>query len=131
MHQVTDKPDRAAGDQVAPCTDDYVNRAELILRWRRRRMEMFDRRMFSEPAWDGLLALYIDEAAGLSVTVARLARLIGAPVPTFLRWVDYIQEEGLVIRTASRGAAAPVALTDKGHCDLELYLSAIPVGSSD
>lgn len=129
VRQVTDPSQKFAREAAAP--PHCVHCAKVILRWRRRRAKIFDGKMFNEPAWEGLLALYVEEASGLTVTVGRLAGLVGAPVSIFLRWVEYLQGNGLVIQTSSRRAAARVALTKKGRCDLELYLSGIAARCSD
>lgn len=131
MHPIIGEPDRAALKQAMASGNRLLRRAQLLLLCRRRRTEVFDPGMFDEPAWDGLLVLYVEEKAGLTATVARLAELIGARVPILLRWIEYLEEQGLVIRTGFRGPAASVALTEKGRCDLELYLSGISALSSE
>jgi DNA-binding MarR family transcriptional regulator len=105
--------------------DDLLCRAQLILICRSRRSNIFDPGLFGESAWNALLALYADEKTGVPVTVARLAGLIGARPASFDRWIDYLEELGLVIREPQAHAAQPdfVRLSDRGRTDLERYLS--------
>lgn len=125
MHPVIDDPDGTDSQQVAHSENPLLRRAEFLLLCRRRRVEIFDRSIFDETAWDALLALYIEEAARRTVTVARLAGLIGARIPLVQRWAEYLEEQELVIRKPGgvQGRVGAVALTAKAHRDLELYLS--------
>ena len=104
--------------------DVLTKRARDILANRRRRHDLFGKAMFGEPAWEILLLLYIVES-GPRQTIGRLADLADASKSTALRWVDYLEAQGLVRREAhpTDKRAAFVELTDKGHAALELYLS--------
>lgn len=105
---------------------ELARRAQLLLLWRRRRMGMFDAAMFDEPAWDGLLVLYMSEQAQLTLSAATLAEQIGVRLHIMIRWIDYLDEQGLVVRGADQAHRRPglVRLSDKGRSDLEDYLSA-------
>lgn len=125
MHPVIKDPERADSEPIAHSENRLLRRAEFLLLCRRRRMEIFDRSMFDETAWDELLALYVEEAAGRTVTVARLAGLIGARIALVQRWAEYLEEQEMVIRKPHgvEGRAGAVALTAKAHRDLDLYFS--------
>jgi DNA-binding MarR family transcriptional regulator len=106
--------------------DDLLCRAQLILICRGRRSNIFDPGLFGESAWNALLALYADEKTGVPVTIERLAKLVGARAASFDRWINYLEELGLVIRGESQAPGAQqdlVRLSDKGRADLERYLS--------
>jgi predicted transcriptional regulator len=98
--------------------------AREILANRKRRHDIFGRAIFGEPAWEMLLLLYVAEA-GRRQTISRLAELAGASKSTGLRWVDYLEGQGLIRREShpTDKRAAFVELTDKGKDALELYLS--------
>jgi DNA-binding MarR family transcriptional regulator len=106
-------------------TEQLARRAQLLLLCRRRRLDLFDPAMFDEPAWDGLLALYMSEQARLTLSVASLAEQIGVRLHIMMRWIDYLDQQGLVIRGADQlhGRPGHVRLSDKGRSDLEHYLS--------
>lgn len=76
--------------------------------------------MFGEAAWDMMLALYAfpDEVAGLD----RLCESTRQSVNSTLRWIDYLEEQGLVAR--EQWPHGPmVQLTDAGRGALESYLA--------
>lgn len=99
-------------------------RARQILADRRKRHEVFGKAMFGEPAWEMLLLLYVLHS-GPRQTIGRLAELAGASKTTALRWLDYLDAQGLVSREShpTDKRAAFVELTEKARTALELYLS--------
>ncbi len=78
--------------------------------------------MFGEPAWEMLLLLY---AIGPRETVSRLAELAHASKSTAIRWIDYLECQGLVRREAhpTDKRALLVELTEKGSDAIRMYLS--------
>ena len=104
---------------------ELARRAQLLLLWRRGRVDMFDAAMFDEPAWDGLLALYMAEQAQLVLSIASLAEQVGVRLHIMVRWIDYLEEKGLVVRKTDQAGGSPgfVCLSVKGRCSLEQYLA--------
>lgn len=101
-----------------------MRRARDTLANRRRRQDIFGRAMFGEPAWEMLLLLYITEP-GPRQSISRLADESGASRTTALRWIDYLEGQGLIRREAHPNdrRVAFVQLTEKGRESIELYLS--------
>jgi DNA-binding MarR family transcriptional regulator len=105
-------------------------RAHHALVNRRLRRRFFNPDLFSEPAWELLLALYI-EHQGRRLNLAQLTEFVGLAPTTVLRWIEYLEEQRLVCRspqpTDRRGMF--VELTDKGRSAMEAYLSetAVPL----
>jgi DNA-binding MarR family transcriptional regulator len=99
-------------------------RARQVLAHRRKRLEIFGRELFGEPAWDMLLLLYIAEATQ-RYTIGQLAQASGAPRSTGTRWIDDLEQRGLVEKDQhpTDGRTAFVKLSKKGKDALELYLS--------
>ena len=64
--------------------------AKKILISRRSRSQFFDESIFSEPAWDMLLALYITEVSEARHSIARLTEFAGAAPTTSLRWISHL-----------------------------------------
>jgi DNA-binding MarR family transcriptional regulator len=122
--QLTEAPARC-GNGGTRQASELAERAEGMLRRRQVRSLYFPRSMFSEPAWDILLALYVAECAGLPTTVSNLAVRVQVPTTSSLRWLGYLEAQGLIGRTAhpTDRRASLVQLTDKGRADLETYLS--------
>ena len=104
---------------------DLARRARLIFATRRKRSQIFGKGMFGEPAWDMLVALYVGDTAGPRATVGRLSELTEAPLTTAIRWLDYLEQQGLVHREPhpTDRRAIFVELTDKGRSVMERYLS--------
>lgn len=74
-------------------------RAREIYEFRRKRNLKFDGvALFEDPAWDILLAIYIDEVARrpVSITSACLASHV-APT-TALRWIARLEQTGALVR---------------------------------
>ena len=98
--------------------------ARSIVEMQALRRRFFPAAMFGEPAWDILLALYLAPARA-DRTVDRLAERSGAPLSTAVRWLHYLEAEGLVMLDANvhDPAQRPVHLTDKAHHSLRAFLS--------
>ncbi len=69
-------------------------------RQRRAREQFFDPALFGEPAWDLLLDLFIQRAAGKAVSISSASVASGVPSTTALRWIGLLEEQKLVRRTA-------------------------------
>lgn len=97
--------------------------AEGIIAARKRRLQLFPRSMFSEPAWDILLALYI-QPKNEGSTPIRLLELPRTPPRTLVRWIDYLENEKLVTRTSAKQnpSLERLNLTDRALRGLEIYL---------
>lgn len=72
-----------------------VERAQRLYRHRQARGRLFNPDYFGEPAWDILLALYI-EAGARSMNVTSAALVANTPETTTLRWVEALEAEGLI-----------------------------------
>jgi DNA-binding MarR family transcriptional regulator len=107
---------------------ELTNRARQALLNRRRRRRFFNPDLFSEPAWELLLALYI-EHQGRRLNLAQLTEFVGLAPTTVLRWTEYLEEQQLVHRipqpTDRRGMF--VELTGKGKSAMDAYLSEIAI----
>jgi len=96
--------------------------AQILFDARRDRARLFPVSMFSEPAWDMLLALYIAD----EVTVAGdLARWIRTPLTTAMRWIQYLESHKLVVRESSPAdrRAHVIRLTDQARANMRVILS--------
>jgi DNA-binding MarR family transcriptional regulator len=94
-------PVASDGKAVAPSPATLKVKARAITSLRQARARQFGRAMFSEPAWDILLALYGAEDSERRMTVTGLAEMSGAPMTTALRWLDYLEQCRLIVRVAS------------------------------
>lgn len=88
-----------------------------VIRARRARETLFDRRLFADPAWDMLLELHAAQIAQKRVSVSTLCKGSAVPATTALRWITALEREHLVQR---RGDPLDrrrvfVELTEKGR----------------
>lgn len=83
-----------------PLFDDaMVQRAREALAIRRRRERVFAPGLFGEPAWDMLLDLVVAEGEGKTLSISSLCMAAAVPQTTALRWLNYLVEAGLLLRT--------------------------------
>ena len=72
--------------------------AELMLRLRREREEVFGKHLFADPCWDMLLDLYVALRRGRVISVSSLCVAAAVPASTALRWIEILVQQGLVLR---------------------------------
>ncbi|MEA3040560.1 MAG: hypothetical protein QOC65_49 [Sphingomonadales bacterium] len=96
------------------------------LRARRLREGLFPGGIFADPAWDMLLHLYACKLEGTRIGVSNACAAASVPSTTALRWVDRLEECGLVERrpdpTDSRRIY--VELAEAAAWRMELWLNA-------
>lgn len=90
--------------------------ARSVYRSRVRRAEHFGTALFSEPAWDMLLVLFIQGEQGERMSVTRLAESSQSPLTTAIRWLDYLESQRMVVRSQCPNDRRKyfVSLSDKG-----------------
>jgi len=101
-----------------------LTKAKALRSSRQRRSLFFDANLFGEPAWDMLLTLYIDEARGLTTSVASACLNAAVAVSTGTRWIAILEAQGLIERShAGATAFDELTLTRQGHSRIEGYLT--------
>ena len=106
----------------------FVDRARGVVVERRRRTKFLAPTMFGEPGWDILLGLYIAEVSGPAQSVGSISNLIGKPLTTTIRWIDYLEKERLIVRTPHPldSRMLMLELTEKGRQVLDGYFATLP-----
>lgn len=106
-------------------------RARDIYRQRRRRQEFFNGDLFSEPAWDMLLDLYIAGCEGKQVSTTSACIGASVPVATGLRWLQLLESEGLIERRTdpTDGRRTFVSLTTLAYRSMNRYFDADMTGA--
>ena len=99
-----------------------------VIRARSRRSVYFSSKLFSDPAWDLLLNLYLAELRQLRIAVTDLGSLAGIPLTTVLRWIDALMKEGLIVRQKDPYDARRVfvGLTNVGSDAMRNYCESLP-----
>jgi hypothetical protein len=77
---------------------DLSIQARCYLRSRRLRDGLFPEGIFADPAWDMLLDLFACKLEGNRVCVSSACSAASVPSTTALRWVDRLEDCGLVKR---------------------------------
>jgi DNA-binding MarR family transcriptional regulator len=94
---------------------------------RRLRQQYFDTSLFSEPAWDMLLDLYIAELANERRTT--MALCVGCEIAstTGLRWLSILEARGLIRRKshATDRRCQNIELSDAGRETMSRYLAGV------
>ena len=110
--------ERVDGQASAPRSMSAdVRLAEFIRGSRRIRNQEFGGDLFSDPAWDILLELFISAEKGAPVSATSLCLDANIPQTTLLRWIRTLSERGLIERNADADDARRVfvSLTEEGR----------------
>lgn len=111
MRSLADVRSQRCG-MVLSLSEDHIQSILIVRRARRR---LFGEDLFTDPAWDILLELFVAHLAEREVALAELARAIDVPLSTTSRWLTALREKGLVISDDSAGRARSRAkLTHEG-----------------
>ncbi|HWI86000.1 MAG TPA: hypothetical protein VNT42_06730 [Sphingomonas sp.] len=127
--KLIDDATRAANVQ----SGELVQRARQIVADRKQRERYFDPMLFSNPAWDILLGLYVAGAEGQAVHALDLCLTSNMPQSVTLRWAAYLQQEDMVIETPNpvEGRPTLMRLTDQTRMAIAAYLGSISNPPSD
>lgn len=99
--------------------------AVTLCRQHRRRAALFGEGLFSDPAWDILLDLYVQRERGRWISVSSACLAAQAPQATALRHLNKLVDRGLVLREADTEDRRRtfVALSDEGSAKMAEYLA--------
>ena len=115
-----------AGKATSPEQRHILCESARQIRYARdRRAESFDQNIFGEPAWDILLALYTIDGDRRRLNTRELCELAGVALTTALRWLDSLEEQGMVERAPNPfdQRMVYIELADKGRAAMDSYLS--------
>lgn len=88
---------------------------EMIRRIRSIRNNIFNsNEIFAEPAWDIIIDLMLNDAAGKPVSITSACIASNSPPTTALRWLTVLESNGLIARTSDHkdGRRQFVSVTD-------------------
>lgn len=107
---------------------DPILKCRALLFDRQKREMIFGKAMFGETPWDMLLALFARaDSEGLSVE--KLAEQSNVLTRIAKRWLEYLEQQGLVDLKANRFDTRKemASLTEKGRERMHAYLRAITI----
>lgn len=98
--------------------------AQHLINLRRRRERELGSTLFSDPAWDILLDLFVQHVDGNAITVSSACYGSGVPQTTALRHLTILIEAGLIGRRTSQADKRRqyVYLTDDGFARMQRLL---------
>ena len=101
-----------------------VRLAKCIHAIRRSRASRFEPELFGEASWDILLSLYVAAREQFRMKVATVCHGSGVPDTTALRWLDRLEQQGLVrrLRSSTDKRVWDVELTVRGLLDMDAML---------
>jgi DNA-binding MarR family transcriptional regulator len=116
--------EEASGDAALFDDEALVQIAREELDLRRSRRCFLDEDLFSEPSWDVLLELFIANVEKSDLTVSNACVASGVPRRTAMRYVDDLEDRGLVMRYGcdKDGRVQYLALTHLGTTKLKKTL---------
>ncbi|MGE5563236.1 MAG: hypothetical protein ACM3ZV_07985 [Bacillota bacterium] len=124
-----DQGGAAAQDRLSVLTFERASSkfVRRIINARMMRRQFFDDTFFSDPAWDILLELYALQCEDHRISVSKLSVAADLPCTTALRWIDKLESECLVVRTADPldGRRVWVALSDQGMRRMRSYVELV------
>ena len=69
-----------------------------IIQARRLRSDLLGSNLFSDPAWDLLLALFLAELRQHRLTTSQLTKATSTSTTSALRWLDALERQGWILR---------------------------------
>jgi DNA-binding MarR family transcriptional regulator len=108
-----------------PFTPADAEKAVLhIILARRKRANLFAPELFSDPAWDLLLVLFLARLRQQRMTAWQLTRETGVSETTALRWLDALGRHDLVRRRSGPpgNTSVLVELTPRGTAAMQQWL---------
>lgn len=103
--------------------DSAASVAEAILNFRHARRDFLPAEIFSEPAWDLLLELFVADSEGLKLTGAEVSQRCNIPPTVLSRWLKYLFNTGFVIADGYGDQKDQLTLSGKGMESMEQTIS--------
>lgn len=112
---------------VAMHDGDLTEFARQLLAGRKQRDLYFDPMLFSNPAWDILLNLYVADAEGKPISVLDSCAASTVPQGVALRWLGYLKQEEMVIEAPdpARPRQTLLRLSDQTRLTISSYLGSL------
>jgi hypothetical protein len=106
---------------------DTLSIAQKLLTIRRQRERIWLGGLFSEPAWDMMLDLYVAWMTRTQVSVSSLCIASAAPTTTALRYIAALEREGIVERSSDEADRRRqfIELSAKARTEMNTLLSTL------
>ncbi len=106
---------------------DLTEFAGQVLAGRRQRSRFFDPALFSNPAWDILLSLFVARGEGRAAATIEELGIADIPRSVILRWLQYLRGEAMVLLVGQtdRPQHARWQLADTAAASIDAYLASL------
>lgn len=106
-------------------------RVRRLLKARRAREQFFEATLFADPAWDILLESYAAYLLEQRTSVSVLCDAAAVPATTALRWLNKLEQEGLLVRRDDPldRRRTWMELTPAAAATMRRYLEAISIAA--
>lgn len=81
---------------------DAAEFVSQFIRTRRKRKSLFSNSLFSDPAWDILLVLFLADLRSEQMAITDVARATAIPLATTIRWIETLEQKGWALRLPDR-----------------------------
>jgi DNA-binding MarR family transcriptional regulator len=108
-----------------------INQVRSVIQARAERGAHFSAVLFSDPAWDILLELYLAELEQRRLAITTLGDRAGVPATTALRWIETLLHRGLLRREKDFSDARRffATLTVDGFDAMNEYFGSLPTAA--
>jgi hypothetical protein len=106
---------------------DLIGFARQILAGRQQRDRYFDPVLFSNPAWDILLNLYVAAADDRAMSALDSCGASAMPESVVLRWLSYLKQDEMVIESANprHPRQTLLRLSEQARLTIRSYLGSL------
>jgi hypothetical protein len=123
MRKLIEDAERAVAGQGGDLNDF----ARHILAGRKQRDRYFDPVLFSNPAWDILLNLFVADGEGRTATLLESCLASTVPQGVALRWLRYLKQEEMVLEISDprHPRQTLIRLSDQARRAIAAYLGSL------
>ena len=83
---------------IRPRKGNLADEIRQLLRFRRKREQMFGLDLFADPVWDMMLDLCLAHETQKRVSITSLCLASAVPATTALRWIKAMEDHNLLVR---------------------------------
>jgi hypothetical protein len=102
--------------------DDRTRLAMTVLQLRRSRSDFLPKDLFSDPAWDLLLELFVADARGQRLTASTVCERYGISPNVMSRWLIHLTRLDLLVGDGNGNLEDLLTLSGKAMANIEQLL---------
>ena len=103
--------------------DRLAQIASAMVRFRRTRFELLPAELFSEPAWDMLLILFVADSEGERMTGRKVCEQTGTADTIMSSWMKHLSSIGFIVGDGSGDLDDPLTLSGEAFEKMERVMT--------